>query len=167
MLVSALCFLSCCLILLMCQAEVGRNRHFKSVSKGQQETQAVWILAGRKWRANFACPLSDRSAARVFRNAVQFGSIGARLCPARLGLGKDWVYAAEKSVLPLSATLLFAPSVWAVPWGLTSSSFLQFLSPEQNKVLVCCPGRGCFLDGIAGVEIPAAYSSIGQEGSRL
>lgn len=78
-----------CLILLMHQAEVGRNLHFKNVCKGQQENATVWLLTGRKWTANFACPLNDHSAAYAFRSAFHFGNISARLCPARLGLGKD------------------------------------------------------------------------------
>lgn len=110
MFVSALVPCLACLVLLMCQAEVGRNQHFKSVSKGQQEMQTVWILTGRRWRASFACPLNEGSAARVFRNAFHFGSISARLCPAGLGLGKDCVYAVEKPVLSPSAALLLAPS---------------------------------------------------------
>lgn len=96
----------------------------------------MWVLAGRKWRANFACPSNNHSAARVFRNAFHFGSRRARLCPASLGLGKDPSLhcrgasiasergAAVRSLCPVR-------SVWAVPSGPSSVSFLQISS--QNK----------------------------------
>lgn len=157
----------------MCQAEVGRNRHFKSVSKGLQETQAVWILTGRNWRAKFACALNDRSAAHVFRNAFQFGSISARLCPASLGLGKDWVYAAEKPVLPLSAALLLAPSgllrspCGLCPEGLHRCNFYSF--PSQNKTSFSFTAQEGEVSSMGFLEWRSLkhIPLIGQEGKRL
>lgn len=83
----------------------------------------------------------------------------ARLCPARLGLGKDQVYTAEKPVLPLSAVLLLAPSGLVrslcrlCPKGLHRCDFYSFSS--QNKMRFWFAAQEG--NDIAGVEIPAEY----------
>lgn len=157
----------------MCQTEVGRNRHFKSVSKGQQETQTVWILAGRKWRDSFACPLNDHSAAPVFRNAFHFGSISARVCPAGPGLGKDWVYAVEKPVLPASVALLLAPSglvcslCGLYPKGLHRCNFYSFSSQNKTSFWFTAQEGDASWMGLLAWRSLQNVPLIGQEGNRL
>lgn len=66
MLVGALCPLSCLLVLYLCvRLRLVRIDISGEIPKRNRKCK-LWTLRDRMWRASFACPLNDHTAALVF-----------------------------------------------------------------------------------------------------
>lgn len=129
--------------------------------KGSKKMSVVWILPGSMWKASLAFCLSCKRALCSLRGQRCI-SVGQHLC--RASTSQTWLGRGQKPVLPLNSTAVSCCSVGCAPQPYHVVIFT--VSLPKTKWGFCCLGRGCFLDGITGVEIPAECSSYGSRRKR-
>lgn len=121
--------------------------------KGSKKMTLVWIFPGSMWSASLVFCLSFRRVLCSLRGQMRFvwaapgwGFHQPSLAWERTKASLVYKHSTAVSSCPVRC----APQ----PYSLVIFSF-----SSQNKVRFFCLGRGCFLDGITGVEIPAECSS--------